>query len=367
MTVMRCALRDAHSGGKVSGEHAPMQHLLILTISDRAQSYLIPAPHLALPVAALTSPLHRKLYAIRLGVSSLSEHSAATLASVRDELEGEIERLHEEVEEEVVRREEVEKERETALEAARKGEQLVEEWAQKAQAERRRRLTGSPASEYVFPLLRKTLAASNFLSATEHLHYCLPCAVMRVQLPLKVRMISPTSEDENDRRLQSAQQQQLLFAQLDRLHLPPMSPISWPISDSTHRPRRRKKRRRCGQPRLKRSRRSRRLRVAVIGERRRRRNDRGPALRGTTGARIVVVVVAPTAERRRIRVATCSLRHLPCRGLKRRPRCRHRLDPFRPRRLLAPRQGPEAQHPHRLRRVLPRALLGGRNRKFPLR
>jgi hypothetical protein len=33
-------------------------------------------------------------------------------------------------------------------------------------------------------------------------------------------------------------------------------------------------------------------------------------------ARIVVVVVAPTAERRRIMVATCSLRHLPCRGLK---------------------------------------------------
>ncbi|GAA5963711.1 hypothetical protein JCM8115_004250 [Rhodotorula mucilaginosa] len=116
-------------------------------LNDGDESYLIPAPHLALPVAALTSPLHRKLYAIRLGVSSLSEQSAATLASVRDELEGEIERLHEEVEEEVVRREEVEKERETALEAVRKGEELVEEWAQKAQAERRRRLTGSPASD----------------------------------------------------------------------------------------------------------------------------------------------------------------------------------------------------------------------------
>lgn len=113
-----------------------------------SQSYLVPAPHLALPVAALTSPLHRKLYAIRLGVSSLSEQSAATLASVRDELEGEIERLNEEVEEEVLRRGEVEKEREVALEAVRKGEMLVEEWAQKAQTERRRRLTGSAASEY---------------------------------------------------------------------------------------------------------------------------------------------------------------------------------------------------------------------------
>lgn len=189
---------------------------------------------------------------------------------------------------------------------------------------------------------------------------------MRVQLPLTVRMISPISDNENERRLQSAQQQ-LSLAQLDRLHLQPTSLISLPISDSTRRPRRRKKRHRCERPRLMRSRRSRRLRVAIIVGRRRRRNDRGPALRGTMGARIGVVVVAPIAERRRIMVATCSLRHLPCRGLKRRPRCRRLLDPFRLRRLLAPRQGLEAQHPHRLRRVLRRALLGGRNRKFPLR
>lgn len=111
------------------------------------QSHLIPSPHLALPVAALTSPLHRKLYAIRLGLSSLTEQSAATLTALRDELEGEIERLHEEVEEEVVRREATEREREEALEAVRKGEMLVEEWAQRAQEERRRRVTGSPASE----------------------------------------------------------------------------------------------------------------------------------------------------------------------------------------------------------------------------
>ena len=125
-----------------------------------------------MPVAALTSPLHRKLYAIRLGVSSLSEQSAATLASVRDELEGEIERLHEEVEEEVVRREEVEKERETALEAVRKGEQLVEEWAQKAQAERRRRLTGLAASECVAPSKTLNVSTSSAEHSRDRLPFC---------------------------------------------------------------------------------------------------------------------------------------------------------------------------------------------------
>ncbi|GAA5990900.1 hypothetical protein JCM10908_000071 [Rhodotorula pacifica] len=128
--------KDREEGGEMRG-----------VLNDGDESYLIPSPHLALPVAALTSPLHRKLYAIRLGLSSLSEQSAATLASVRDELEGEIERLNEEVEEEVMRREDVEKERETAIEAVRKGEMLVEEWAQKARDERRRRLTGSPGSD----------------------------------------------------------------------------------------------------------------------------------------------------------------------------------------------------------------------------
>ncbi|BGP55100.1 hypothetical protein JCM8202v2_002695 [Rhodotorula sphaerocarpa] len=116
-------------------------------LNNGDESHLIPSPHLALPVAALTSPLHRKLYAIRLGLSSLTEQSAATLTALRDELEGEIERLHEEVEEEVVRREATEREREEALEAVRKGEMLVEEWAQRAQEERRRRVTGSPASD----------------------------------------------------------------------------------------------------------------------------------------------------------------------------------------------------------------------------
>lgn len=323
-----------------------------------AQSYLIPAPHLALPVAALTSPLHRKLYAIRLGVSSLSEQSAATLASVRDELEGEIERLHEEAEEEVVRREKVEKERETALEAVRKGEQLVEEWALKAQTERRRRLTGSPASEYVLPFPDLDLPTSSI----GNLHNRFPCAVMRVQCRARrVRTTSLTSDNENERRkLRTVQPQHLPLARLGRLHLQPTSRISLPISDSTtHRLRQREKRHRCGRPRLST------LRVAVIG--RRRRNDRGLTLRGTTGAQIVVVVQASTAGKRRRTVATCSHHHRRCRGLNRqRPRYRRRLDPSRLRRLLARRQCPEARHPHLLRRAIlrRRVLLGARNRMF---
>lgn len=149
--------KDREEGGEMRGvlghgdevirsrEGLPESVEMLMLVA--AQSYMIPSPHLALPVPTLTDPLHRKLYAIRLGLSSLSEQSAATLAALRDELEGEIERLNEEVEEEVQRREETEQERETALEAVKKGEMLVEEWAAKAQKERKRRLTGSPGSE----------------------------------------------------------------------------------------------------------------------------------------------------------------------------------------------------------------------------
>ncbi|POY74251.1 hypothetical protein BMF94_2689 [Rhodotorula taiwanensis] len=149
--------KDREEGGEMRGvlghgdevirsrEGLPESVEMLMLVA--AQSYMIPSPHLALPVPTLTDPLHRKLYAIRLGLSSLSEQSAATLAALRDELEGEIERLNEEVEEEVQRREETEQERETALEAVKKGEMLVEEWAAKAQKERKRRLTGSPGSD----------------------------------------------------------------------------------------------------------------------------------------------------------------------------------------------------------------------------
>lgn len=110
-----------------------------------AQSYLIPAPHLALPVSALAAPLHRKLYAIRLGLLSLTSSSSAALSSLREELETEIERLHEEVEEEQRTREEVEREREEARRKCEEGERLVREWAERAEKEGKRK--GADESE----------------------------------------------------------------------------------------------------------------------------------------------------------------------------------------------------------------------------
>lgn len=118
-----------------------------LTRRSLLQSFHIPSPHLALPVPTLTTALHRKLYAIRLGLSTLNSAASSAVSTLREELEGEIERLNEEVEEEVRRREEVEKEREEAKEQVRMGERLVQEWADKAHEEKRRRLTRAPESE----------------------------------------------------------------------------------------------------------------------------------------------------------------------------------------------------------------------------
>ncbi|GAA5895071.1 hypothetical protein JCM8208_000105 [Rhodotorula glutinis] len=102
------------------------------------ESYLVPTPHLALPVGALTAPLHRKLYAIRLGLLSLTSSSSSALGALRQELEHEIERLHEEVEEEQKRREEVEGERDDAREQVEAGEKVVKEWAERAEREAQR-------------------------------------------------------------------------------------------------------------------------------------------------------------------------------------------------------------------------------------
>ncbi|KAJ8294914.1 hypothetical protein OF846_001983 [Rhodotorula toruloides] len=115
------------------------------------ESFHIPSPHLALPVPTLTTALHRKLYAIRLGLSTLNSAASSAVSTLREELEGEIERLNEEVEEEVRRREEVEKEREEAKEQVRMGERLVQEWADKAHEEKRRRLTRAPESDDELP------------------------------------------------------------------------------------------------------------------------------------------------------------------------------------------------------------------------
>ncbi|KPV75176.1 uncharacterized protein RHOBADRAFT_43663 [Rhodotorula graminis WP1] len=110
----------------------------MLEVPELVASYLVPTPHLALPVGALTSPLHRKLYAIRLGLLSLSSASSSALSALREELEHEIERLHEEVEEEQKRREEVEGERDDARDQVNAGEKVVKEWAERAEKEAQR-------------------------------------------------------------------------------------------------------------------------------------------------------------------------------------------------------------------------------------
>ncbi|BGP24260.1 afadin/alpha-actinin-binding family protein [Rhodotorula toruloides] len=116
------------------------------------ESFHIPSPYLGLPIPILTSSLHRKLYAIRLGLLSLNSTTSSAVSTLREELEGEIERLNEEIEEEVRRREETEKEREEAKEQVRMGERLVQEWADKAHEEKRRRLTRAPESDDELPL-----------------------------------------------------------------------------------------------------------------------------------------------------------------------------------------------------------------------
>ncbi|GAA6027688.1 hypothetical protein JCM8097_007983 [Rhodosporidiobolus ruineniae] len=105
--------------------------------ADGDQSYLIPSPHLSLPVSALVTPLHRKLYAIRLGLSSLSSSSASRLASVRAELEADLVTLQAQLEDAHVEIGEGEKEREEMEKRAEEADRLVREFVE-SRAEGRR-------------------------------------------------------------------------------------------------------------------------------------------------------------------------------------------------------------------------------------
>ncbi|GAA5873923.1 hypothetical protein JCM1840_000232 [Sporobolomyces johnsonii] len=93
------------------------------------ESFLIPTPFLSLPVPALTSPLHTKLYAIRLAVASLSSTATRKVERVRDELEGRLEEEREKGEEEKRAREEAEAELAKAQQLIQHGQQLVEDFA----------------------------------------------------------------------------------------------------------------------------------------------------------------------------------------------------------------------------------------------
>ncbi|GAA5928069.1 hypothetical protein JCM1841_005897 [Sporobolomyces salmonicolor] len=93
------------------------------------ESFLIPTPFLSLPVPALTSPLHTKLYAIRLAVASLSSAATRKVERVRDELEGRLEMEREKGEEERRAREQAEAELAEAQELIQHGQRLVEDFA----------------------------------------------------------------------------------------------------------------------------------------------------------------------------------------------------------------------------------------------
>ncbi|GAA6047011.1 hypothetical protein JCM3770_004150 [Rhodotorula araucariae] len=121
------------------------------------ESYLVPTPHLALPVPAMTAPLHRKLYAIRLGLLSLTSSSSSELSALREELEHEVERLHEEVEEEQRRREVVEGERDEAREKVEAGEKVVREWAERA-AREAQKAKGDESEDDLPPEIETSLA-----------------------------------------------------------------------------------------------------------------------------------------------------------------------------------------------------------------
>ncbi|GAA6020843.1 hypothetical protein JCM10207_001677 [Rhodosporidiobolus poonsookiae] len=105
---------------------------------DADESYMVPTPHLSLPVSALVPALHRKLYAIRLGLSSLSTASSARVEALRVELEAELEELHAQVEEEQLAREAAQRGVEEMGVRAEEADRLVREFVEK-QAETRRK------------------------------------------------------------------------------------------------------------------------------------------------------------------------------------------------------------------------------------
>ncbi|BGP15757.1 hypothetical protein JCM10213_007947 [Rhodosporidiobolus nylandii] len=125
------------------------------------ESYMVPTPHLSLPVPALTSPLHRKLYAIRLGLSTLSSSSALKLTALREELEAELEAVYANVADEQALREEIEKENEQLRQEGEEKDELVREFVEKrAEGRRQTMARGSESDDDALPSdVAATLAA----------------------------------------------------------------------------------------------------------------------------------------------------------------------------------------------------------------
>ncbi|GAA5885744.1 hypothetical protein JCM6882_007551 [Rhodosporidiobolus microsporus] len=102
------------------------------------ESFMIPTPHLALPIPALTGSLHRKLYAIRLALSTLSASTSARLEAQRAELAAEVEDLEAQLEEQRFAAQGAKEEVEEMERKAEEAERLVREFVE-SKAEGRRK------------------------------------------------------------------------------------------------------------------------------------------------------------------------------------------------------------------------------------
>ncbi|GAA5849738.1 hypothetical protein JCM8547_000549 [Rhodosporidiobolus lusitaniae] len=132
-------MREAEEGGEEVRE--------VLDGGEGDESYLIPTPHLSLPVPTLVTPLHRKLYGIRLALSTLSSSSASRLSSARAELNAEIDELREQLEHADKAREEAEKELGEMEERVQGADRLVREFAERQGEGRRETMTRGGESD----------------------------------------------------------------------------------------------------------------------------------------------------------------------------------------------------------------------------
>ncbi|GAA5968811.1 hypothetical protein JCM11641_000740 [Rhodosporidiobolus odoratus] len=128
---------------------------------DADESYVVPTPHLSLPVPALTSPLHRKLYAIRLGLSSLASSTTSRLETLRSELGEELGVLSAQVQDEQAAREEMEVELRELVKEVEEKDRLVKEFVERKQIGRRSTMArGADSDDDLPPEIVASLAAT---------------------------------------------------------------------------------------------------------------------------------------------------------------------------------------------------------------
>ncbi|GAA5830826.1 hypothetical protein JCM11251_001089 [Rhodosporidiobolus azoricus] len=116
-------------------------------LSEGDESYMVPTPHLSLPIPALTAPLHRKLYAIRLALSALSSTTTTRLASQREELVAELADLEVQLEDERAETARKSQEVEEMEKRAEEADRLVREFVERKAEERRKTMAREAESD----------------------------------------------------------------------------------------------------------------------------------------------------------------------------------------------------------------------------